>query len=166
LRDISKRCQSSFFVDRFNIWQISRSKKQGCGSGAGFAFIRFILESWIRIPHYSEKLDPDPDPHSSKIQELLRLKLEPLRGSGPLQWSRGGSKNGAWRVCKAVVAHSHHIYEEQDPDAIRVKVERWIRIRINVMRIRNPGLKDDTRVSAKPLSISSICMNIIQTACT
>jgi hypothetical protein len=75
----------------------------------------------------------------------------------------GGSKNGARRVC-IVVAHSHHFHEEQDPDAIRTKMKRWIRIRINVMRIRNPRLKEDTRVSAKPLStISSIYMNIIQT---
>jgi hypothetical protein len=41
-----------------------------------------------------------------------------------------------WRVYRPVVADSHHLDEEQDPDPHN-KVRSWIRIRSKVMRIRN-----------------------------
>jgi hypothetical protein len=53
-----------------------------------------------------------------------------------------------WKVCKPVAADSPHFDEEQetdpfqseklDPDPDLFKVKRWIRIRLEVMRIHNP----------------------------
>jgi hypothetical protein len=80
-----------------------------------------------------------------KIQELLRLKMEPWRlnleawrlkwrleaqmEAWRLKWRPGGSDRGLeaqmeawrlkmepWRACRPVVADSHHLDEEQDPD--------------------------------------------------
>ncbi len=30
-------------------------------------------------------------------------------------WGAVDAKNGGWRVCRPVVADTHHLYEEQDP---------------------------------------------------
>jgi hypothetical protein len=61
-------------------------------------------------------------------------------------------KMEAWRGYRPVVADSHHLDEEQDPDPypievkswiwvrICIKMKKWTRIRIKVMRIRNPGI--------------------------
>jgi hypothetical protein len=38
-----------------------------------------------------------------------------------------------------VAPDSRHFDEEQDPDLDRIKAKSWIRIRIKVMRIRNPA---------------------------
>ncbi len=48
----------------------------------------------------------------------LKSKFRSFRGS---KWSRGGSwkwrlKMEAWRAFRPVVADSHHLDEEQDPD--------------------------------------------------
>jgi hypothetical protein len=42
-----------------------------------------------------------------------------------------------------VVADWHSFDEEQDPKPDRIEVKSWIRLRIKVMRIRNPAKKDD-----------------------
>jgi hypothetical protein len=47
-----------------------------------------------------------------------------------------------WRVCSPVIADTHHLDAEQDPDSrIRIEMKSWIRIRIKVktwVRIRIP----------------------------
>jgi hypothetical protein len=67
--------------------------------------MRFGVKSWIRICIEAE------------IQELSRLKMEPQRAVDP------DAQNEVWRlkietlrVCRPVVADSHHLDEEQDPD--------------------------------------------------
>jgi hypothetical protein len=51
-----------------------------------------------------------------KIQELKRLKIEPWKtvtvGAHKGAWRL---KMETWRVCRPVVADSHH-FDEQDPD--------------------------------------------------
>jgi hypothetical protein len=53
--------------------------------------------------------------------EAMRLKME------------------TWRVCRQVIADSHHLDEEQDPDPDPYEVKSWFHIQINVkswIRIR------------------------------
>jgi hypothetical protein len=47
----------------------------------------------------------------------IRIKIKILEVSR-LKWSRGGRalKMKAWRVCGPVVADSHRLDDEQDPD--------------------------------------------------
>jgi hypothetical protein len=47
-----------------------------------------------------------------------------------------------WRVSRPVVTDSLHFDEEQDPDP-HIKVRSWIRIHVEVMRIRNPVNEPD-----------------------
>jgi hypothetical protein len=68
-----------------------------------------------------------------------------MEGRGRLQWRRGGLKLEPWRVCRPVVADSHHLDEEQDTDSemrswIRIRniVKRGIRIRIRIEVKRDP----------------------------
>ncbi len=70
-------------------------------------------------PHQSEKLDPDPhqskkldpDPHQSEKLDPYphqSEKLDPDPHVDAHKWRRGE------RVCRPVVAYSHHFDEEQD----------------------------------------------------
>ncbi len=88
---------------------------------------------WIRMdlhhfpkpnpnPHQSEKQDPDLFQEStagsrsasiSKFRSYMKAQNRAMECRGCSQWSRGGP-NKAWRVCRPVVADSHH--EEQNPD--------------------------------------------------
>ncbi len=75
--------------------------QQGFGSGSAL-----FLEAWSRSA--IERKSGSWSAFKS-IQEL--------RGS---KWSCGGPwtpKMEAWRVCRPVAANSHHLNEEQDPDA-------------------------------------------------
>jgi hypothetical protein len=47
-------------------------------------------------------------------------------------------KMETWRAFRPMVADSHHLDEKRDLDPDRMEVKSWIRIRIKVMRIRNP----------------------------
>jgi hypothetical protein len=99
----------------------------------------------------------DPDQSETRIRiriKVKRLKLEP-RGAIDVQNRDVEAQNNAepWRVFRPMVAYSHHFDEEQDPDShqsgksdpdpIRMKVKRGIRIqtririRLKVMQIRN-----------------------------
>ncbi len=62
-------------------------------------------------PHYSERLDLDPDPHfSQNLGGPWTLKMEAQN------WAVEAQKMEAWRVCRPVAADPHHLGEEQDPD--------------------------------------------------
>jgi hypothetical protein len=50
-----------------------------------------------------------------KIQELSRLKKEP-GWPWTLKMETWTLKMEAWRVCRLLVADSHQLHEEQDPD--------------------------------------------------
>jgi hypothetical protein len=86
----------------------------------------------------------DPDPHVKRwIWTRIKVKIEPWRAVDP---QNGGLKaqNEAYRP---VVADSRHFEKEYDLDPhivkssiwLRISVKSSIRIRIKVMRIRNPG---------------------------
>jgi hypothetical protein len=51
------------------------------------------------------------------------------------------SQLGPKMVCVLVVANSHHVYLSENRIRIRIRVKRWIRIRIKVMRISNSAFK-------------------------
>jgi hypothetical protein len=91
-------------------------------------------------PQWSEKLDPDP--HDSQNSGALKgSKMEPWT----LTIEAWKLKREPWRVCRPVVADLHHFDEENVPfphlsrTGSSIEVQRWIRIRMKVMRIRNPA---------------------------
>ncbi len=104
---------------------------------------RLQMEAWkicrsvVADSHHLDD-EKDPDPHWSekggsgsalkwKGGIRIRIKVKKIRSIRGSKWSRGEPwslkmeawrfKMEAWSVCRAVVADSHHLDEEQDPDA-------------------------------------------------
>jgi hypothetical protein len=76
-------------------------------------------------PHQSEKKDPDlyhgqqldPDPHQFQYSGAMEAQNRAMECRGRSRWSRG-DPNEAWRVCRPVVADSHHEEQNPDPDLV------------------------------------------------
>jgi hypothetical protein len=72
-----------------------------------------IASFWDSNPHQSEKLDPDS--HPSLNSGTVEAPMEPWKAVD----ARSGSVDAQCRgvkVCRPLVADSHHNGEDQDPD--------------------------------------------------
>jgi hypothetical protein len=93
----------------------------GCGSGS--AWISIIFGSCIHADLY----------YSEKLQRFFRgSQMVPWRTKGDRGRSKWRLKMEPWRVCRTVVADSHHFDEEQYPARILIRGKSWIRIRIRI----------------------------------
>jgi hypothetical protein len=106
------------------------------------------------VPRYASLCGmPDQDPHQSENTDLNTPRCQAESGSaskskfrscGGSKWSLGGPGRSQWRRDGSKQSHLgskdkllQTRITSKSRIRIRIKVKRWIRIHINVMRIRN-----------------------------